>query len=85
MLNQSAWKIFFFYYRGFFVKTTAGQEFEFAGAKAKQAVEIFRSHLKPEQIRRRKRVSLNVKVSLLCGVERTVSMKTINLIVVASW
>ncbi|HBV57625.1 MAG TPA: DUF956 domain-containing protein, partial [Weissella confusa] len=30
--------------------------FEFVGAKAKQAVEIFRSHLKPEQIRRRKGV-----------------------------
>ncbi|MEQ4549919.1 DUF956 family protein [Weissella sp. GP1] len=45
-----------FYYRGFFVKTTAGQEFEFVGAKAKQAVEIFRNHLKPDQIRRRKGV-----------------------------
>lgn len=45
-----------FYYRGFFVTTTDGKTFEFVGGKAKQAVNVFRDHLKPEQIMRRKGV-----------------------------
>lgn len=45
-----------FYFRGFFIKTTQGQTFEFVGGKAKQALTIFREQLKTDQIRRRKGV-----------------------------
>ncbi|MBM7617320.1 hypothetical protein JOC36_000869 [Weissella uvarum] len=41
------------YYRGLIIKTKEDQTFEFVGGKPRQALEIMKKHLQPNQLRRR--------------------------------
>lgn len=51
-----------FYYRGFVVKTTEGQQFEFIGGHGRHASTIMRKYLKAKQLRRRKSAFERMKI-----------------------